>query len=181
MRRELRRLWIRLTRALGVSGTVAIALLIPAIGLAAWMPTFRRDAVDAAALLVVKTQLASPRAQTGTRSISDVELTREFVAGFPILEQNATDIESIFEAAKAHNVALLKGEYQLKLEPNASFVVYTATFPIRSDYGALKDFSADVLKALPHVAMDELRLTRDSAGSTSIDAVVRFTFFYRSH
>jgi hypothetical protein len=29
--------------------------------------------------------------------------------------------------------------------------------------------------------MDELRLTRDSAGSTSIDAVVRFAFFYRSH
>ena len=59
-------------------------------------------------------------------------------------------------------------------------MVCTATFPIRNDYGTLKDFSADVLTALPHVSMDELRMTRDAAGSASLDAVVRFTLFYRS-
>ena len=43
---------------------------------------------------------------------------------------------------------LTKGEYQLKSEPNAAFVVYTATFPVHGDYDALKGFSADVLNAL---------------------------------
>jgi hypothetical protein len=179
MSRALKRIWMRLIRGLGYPGVVALGLLVPAIALAAWLPHFKRDSASAAALLAAKTHAAS-QSQAAPRPVTDAELTREFVAGFPPLAQNAADLESIFQTAKLREVALLKGEYQLKAEPNASFVVYTATFPIRNDYRTLKDFSADVLKALPHVSMDELRMTRDSAGSTALDTLIRFTFFYRS-
>ena len=74
---------------------------------------------------------------------------------------------------------LNKGEYQLKREPNAPFVTYTATFPMRNDYATFKDFAAEVLRALPHVSMDELRMARNDAGATALDSVVRFTFVYR--
>jgi len=51
---------------------------------------------------------------------------------------------------------------------------------VRTDYGAIKAFAADVLRALPNASMDELRMSRSDAGSTTIDSVLRFTFVYRS-
>jgi hypothetical protein len=50
---------------------------------------------------------------------------------------------------------------------------------VQSQYGALKDFIADVLRALPNASMDDLRMSRSNAGSTTLDTVVRFTFVYR--
>ena len=108
------------------------------------------------------------------------DVARHYVDGFPAMNRNAEDLAQIFAAAQGHHVQLTKGEYQLKADPGAAFVVYTATFPLHGDYDAIKGFSADVLDALPHVAMDELHLSRDNAGSTALDAVVRFTFYYRS-
>ena len=87
----------------------------------------------------------------------------------------------VFASAEAHHLALPKGEYKLDADPTGSIVSYSATFPIHGDYTTLKDFCADVLSALPHASMDELRIARDNAASQSLDAVVRFTFFYRSH
>ena len=46
-------------------------------------------------------------------------------------------------------------------------------------YGALKAFAADVLTALPHAGLEDLQLLRDSAGSTELESVVRFTLIYR--
>lgn len=180
MRRALKRIWMRLTRKLGYPGVLGIALLVPALALAAWLPRLKRDTNDMTVSLASKARAAARRLQDMPRTVSDVDITRDFVAGFPLLEQNSVDLEAIVTAADRHHVALLKGEYQLKTESNAPFVMYTATFPIRNDYATLKDFSADVLTALPHVSMDDLRMTRDAAGSTSLDAVVRFTLFYRS-
>jgi len=76
-------------------------------------------------------------------------------------------------------VELARGEYQLKSEAGTPLVTYTATFPVHTEYGALKQFTGDVLTALPHVSMDELRMARPDAGSGVLDSVVRFTFIYR--
>jgi hypothetical protein len=180
MKQAFRRVWVRLLRTLGYPGLVGLGLLVPALALAAWLPHLQQDTGSVTASLANQARAAAQRLQASPRAPSDGEITREFVASFPLLEQNAADLETILTAARLHQVMLLKGEYQLKAEPNAPFMAYTATFPIHSDYATVKDFSADVLTALPHVSMDELRMTRDAAGSTSLDAVVRFTFFYRS-
>jgi hypothetical protein len=102
------------------------------------------------------------------------------VSRFPALTQSANDLEQVFALAKRRNIDLLKGDYQLKSEANTSLVSYTATFPVRNEYGALKAFAADVLQALPHVSMDELRMSRADSGSGALDSVVRFTFIYGS-
>ncbi|MDH5331633.1 MAG: hypothetical protein OEW27_16955, partial [Aquincola sp.] len=86
----------------------------------------------------------------------------------------------VFAAARRYNVNLPKGEYVLKAEPNTPLVSFTATFPVRNEYGAIKAFTADVLTTLPHVSMDDLRLARNDAGTGVLDAVIRFTFVYRS-
>ena len=179
MSQTLIRAWWRARRAVGVPGLVAAALFIPAVALLAWLPHYQQESEAASVTYAQQSKAALRRLQNMPRPVSNADITHEFVAGFPHLTQNADDLQAVFETAKRHGVALVKGEYQLKTDPNSAFVTYIATFPVRNEFGTLKDFTADVLTALPHVAMDELRMTRENAGATSLESVVRFTFYYR--
>jgi hypothetical protein len=180
MNRRLQRGWWRVLRRVGYPGLLALALLVPTLALALWMPQLSHRADELRAALVAHADAVAQQGQPVRRRISDGERAVEFMAGFPLVAQSSSDLERVFAFANQRNVHLLKGEYQLKQEPNASLVSYSATFPIRNQYGALKDFTADVLGSLPHVSLDELRMARTDAGSGVLDSVVRFTFIYRS-
>lgn len=180
MNRALHSVWTRTVRRVGYPGVLGILMLVPALAVAAWLPRLKHDANDATTLLAERSRAVSQRLKAMPPSVSEADMTKELVASFPAMSQSAADLETIFAVASQHRVELAKGEYQLKAEPNTPFLAYTATFPVRNDYGTVKDFSADVLTALPHASMDELRMTRDAAGSASLDAVIRFTLFYRS-
>ena len=180
MKSWLWRLWVRLVRRAGYSGIAGGAILAAASALALSLPALERDTRNATASMAARSLAARQRVQSRPGPVSPTEAARVWVEGFPALSQNAADVAQVFAAAQLRHVQLPKGEYQLKAEPGAPFITYTATFPVHGDYDALKGFSADVLNTLPHVSMDELRLSRDSAGTTTLDAVVRFTFFYRS-
>jgi len=173
-------IWTRARRTLGAPGLAALALLVPAALLLSWLPQLRLESSQAESSLVAETLSARRKGPPSARPLSSADQTRQYIAEFPPMTQSASDLESVFKAAQQHHITLAKGEYQVKSDPNGAFVRYTATFPLHDDFGSVKDFSADVLTALPHAAMDELRMARDSAGGTALDAVVRFTFFYRS-
>lgn len=180
MKSFVRRLWLKLVRRVGYSGIAGGVLLATGLALVLSLPTLQRDTRNATASMAARSLAARQGIQSRPGPVSPAEAARAWVDGFPALSQNAADVAQVFAAAQLRHVQLPKGEYQLKAEPGAPFITYTATFPVHGDYDALKGFSADVLNALPHVSMDELRLSRDSAGTTTLDAVVRFTFFYRS-
>ncbi len=181
MRQFLLRHGRKLVRRIGLAGILGCAVLVVGASLALSLPALQRETQDAVSAIAARTLAARQAGQARPAAASPADAARAYVDGFPSLSQNAADLGQVFAAAQLRHVQLPKGEYQLKAEPTAAFVTYTATFPVHGDYEALKGFSADVLSALPHVAMDELRLSRDSAASTALDAVVRFTFFYRSN
>ncbi len=180
MNRLLQRCWHGAVRRLGQSGLLALALLIPSLAITGWLPQLSRHADELRAALAAKTEALARPGEPVRRPMTHGEQVNEFMARFPPLAQSSSDLEQVFALAKRRDVALLKGEYQLKTEPNLSMVSYSATFPVRNGYGALKAFAADVLEALPHVSMDELRMSRTDAVSNALDSVVRFTFVYRT-
>ena len=174
------RLWRRATRRIGATGVVAIALMAVALTVGVSIPGFARHSDELRAMLVSRADEISRKGQAVRRPMSSSEQVGEFVSTFPEITHNADDLEQVFAAARRYNVNLPKGEYVLKAEPNTPLVSFTATFPVRNEYGAIKAFTADVLTALPHVSMDDLRLARNDAGTGVLDAVIRFTFVYRS-
>jgi hypothetical protein len=170
--------WRRIQRRIGWAGIAALFLALLGVGLAAWLVDVQRDA-DAIHQLRV-THRPVPRPVTAMATAATVQGgVDEWVGGFPTLAQNAADLAVIFASAERNHVALTKGEYQLKTESGSPFVVYTASFPVRAPYSALKAFAADVLTKLPHGGLDDLQLMRDSAGATELESVVRFTLIYR--
>lgn len=134
----------------------------------------------------LRTKVAAKSATvTASNPVSEVrrlpvdEQVGEFVAAFPLLSQNPSDLEEVFSSAKRRNIQLLRGEYLFKQDAKAPLVTVTATFPLRSAYGSIRDFTADVLRALPHASVDEVRMSRSASGSTVLESVVRFSFVYQ--
>jgi hypothetical protein len=181
MSSSVRIAWRTVQRRLGVAGMGAM-LAFAAAGAVAWfVPRIDRQTTGIHDELMAKRAaranhpiVAAPRARDLPEGLD------EYVRGFPTLAQNADDIAQIFATAEEHHVTLAKGEYQLKSESGSPFIVYSATFPVRLPYATLKTFAAEVLDKLPHAALDEMQLSRDSAGATELDSVVRFTLIYRS-
>jgi hypothetical protein len=174
------RAWRLARHRLGTAGLIALALAVATAAIALWLPRLNRESDALRDTLAAAAQRAARAPATVQRPMSDREQVQQFVSRFPPLSRNAEDLERVFALAKKRRIDLLKGDYQLKSEPNSPLISYTATFPVQNEYKALKAFTGDVLQALPHVSMDELRMSRADARSGSLDSIVRFTFVYGS-
>lgn len=180
MKRALLDVWYRSFRYAGPSGMVGGTLVMAAALIATSLPQFHKKG------RMLRLEVAN-KSTSGAAPISASELRQprvndqlsEFVAAFPPLSQIPSDLEVVFSTAKRRNISLHHAEYQFKHDPKAPLVTYTVTFPLRSDYGSIKNFTADVLRALPHASLDELRMNRSASGSTVLESVIRFSFVYR--
>ena len=180
MNSALQRAWRRALRRVGYPWLFALLLLALSVAIALWTPRLNHRALVLRTAVAAQSDLVSRLGQPVRRPLSNSEQAAEFMTSFPPLAQSSADLAEVFAIAQQRKVTLLKGEYQLKAEPNTSLVSYSVTLPMRNEYGALKGFAADVLEALPHASLDELRMARPDAGSSLLDSVVRFTFTYRN-
>ena len=179
MKRTWIRLWRRARRRLGPLGVWSVSMLALALLMAAWIPQLDRRGEQLGVDLASRLAAAARPGPAPPKVIPLGEQVKQFVAAFPVFSHSAIDLGEVFQSAARLNVRLLKGEYRLKVDSQAPVVAYTATFPVVTEYGPLKDFIAEVLQTLPNASMDELRMTRTDAGSRTIEAVIRFTFVYR--
>lgn len=180
MKQQLMLIWQQILRRLGLLGVAAVALVLAAVLIATSIPGLYRQGEQLHTALGVKT-LTTARANPALlRRVPVGEQVREFVDAFPLLTQSPDDLNEVFQSAKRRDLTLLKGEYQLKQDPQAPLMTYTVTLPVKSQYSAIKAFTTDVLLALPHASMDELRMTRNDASGVMLETVIRFTFVYRS-
>lgn len=171
----------RAQRRIGLTNMLALLMLVMAVILAAWIPSLERENKSLLAHVQSTVNPGVPQVPSGTEA-SRVPVSKQlgdFVAAFPTTGQSADDLEAVFQSAERHGVRLTKGEYLLKQDINTPLIALHATFPIKADYRHIKDFTADVLKTLPHAAMEDLRMARNDAANPVLDAVVRFSLVYR--
>jgi hypothetical protein len=180
MRASLTRLWHRLLRRLGALGLIGLALLAGALVLLAWTPRLLREAAEFSETAQTRQTALLGALRSHGQAPSTQQQLQQFSANFPTRDRNAEDLRQVFALARRHKVALNKGEYQLLAESNSPFVTFAVTFPVREGYADIKKFTSDVLRSLPHAAMEELRLERSDAGASVLDARIRINLFYRA-
>jgi hypothetical protein len=179
LRQGAARVWQRARRQLGGAGLIGALLLALAAACLWAAPELQSASDDARAELAQRrAALASPQAAAAPAPTAQEQLDR-YVDGFPPFSQNASDLKAVFAGAQRAQVELLKGDYVVKSDAGSPFITYTATFPLRQGYAALKRFAAEVLQALPHAALEDLQMVRADASGAELDATVRFTFVYR--
>jgi hypothetical protein len=198
MNRLLLVVWRRLQRRLGWTGLCgAAALLAGAAGavalgeLRARQESLGQRIAPAHAQAVQQPLSAAPPGQAGQLEHGSAAQPRGAAAApealslahlsaqLPRLSENAADLEKLFALATVHQLTLAKGDYQLAADAASPVQAYTVTLPATQSYAVLRQFSAEVLRALPHAALDELRLERADAASTEAHARLRFTLIYR--
>lgn len=180
MKQSFQVIWRRTQRRLGWTGLGGAALLLAGVAIAAALPGLQ------AGIQTLEQRLARAQAQAGalpntpTAAAPDPQQALAALsARLPNLVDNAADLEKIFALAQAHKLELDKGDYQLGADARAPLQTYSVTLPVHASYAVLKKFSAEVLRALPHAALDELRLERHDAASLDTDGRLRFTLIYR--
>lgn len=181
MKRALSGLWHRSLRYAGPSGMVGATLVVAAALIATSLPYLQRT--GHMLRLEVAARSSHSRAAAIANALPRPQLDDklgDYVAAFPPVSQNPSDLEAVFASAKRRNIQLPRAEYQFKHAPQAPLVTYSVTLPLSSDYGAIRDFTADVLRTLPHASLDELRMHRSASGSKVLETVIRFSFAYRS-
>lgn len=181
MKRALFGLWHRSLRYAGPSGMIGGALVVAAALIATSLPYLQKTGRMLRLEVATRSsriRVAVPASELHRPQVDDK--VAEFVAAFPPLSQNPRDLEEVFASAKRRDIQLLRAEYRFKHDPQAALVTYTVTFPLSSNYGSIRNFTADVLRALPHASLDELRMHRSASGSNLLESVIRFSFVYRS-
>jgi hypothetical protein len=171
--------WQRMLRRLGWLGLAGALLAGLAVSLLMASDQLQRSAAQTqSAIEAERRKLAGLRKRQAAPA-SDSQKAEQFVEAFPSAAHSAADLRMIFECAHRAHVSLPRGEYVVKADGNAAFITYTATFPVHEPYEQLKFMAAAVLEALPHAALEELRMARSDSTGVDLDATLRFTLVYR--
>jgi hypothetical protein len=173
------RQWHRWRRRIGDSGMAGVTLGCAALVLMGAMPSWQRNAEASRSALDQRRQALTSAEPAASAPAATTDASQRWAEALPPFSQNASDLEQLFDAGQAMQVTLARGDYSLKSEAGSPYLEFTATFPAQEGYGALRNFATEVLRKLPHAALDELRLTRPNSTATILDASVRITLFYR--
>ncbi len=88
-------------------------------------------------------------------------------------------IGQLEQLAHAHGIQLLRGQYAQTPVAGTSLLRWQLTLPIEAEYPKLMAFIAASLQAQPTLALDELKLKRDTINTPVLDADVRFNLYLR--
>lgn len=98
-------------------------------------------------------------------------------ASLPRQEELAPQVERIYAAAAAEQLALLQGEYARTDVPGTRLVRYRITLPVRGTYAQVRRFVAAATVAVPGLAIDDLHLQRKAVSDAQLEARVQFSLF----
>lgn len=120
---------------------------------------------------------AEPGSPTGMR-----QFARATEATFSIPDDGShiDDLGRLFKLAKAKGVQI--GTVEYRQEQNASLQILVRTLDIRihEDYPKLKSFVADLLAAIPHASLQEIRVERKDAATPQGQILLKLAFVYRA-
>lgn len=102
-----------------------------------------------------------------------------FIDTLPATTAAATVIGQLEQLARAHNLQLLRGQYTQSPVAGTPLLRWQVSLPIKADYPQLIAFIAASLQAQPTLALDELKLKRETIETTTLDADLRFNLYLR--
>ncbi|MFZ5539018.1 MAG: hypothetical protein ACOY5V_04670 [Pseudomonadota bacterium] len=168
---------------LGTAGLAGAALLAAAVAAFAYAPRLQREAE------ALQEQVDHTRAQLLrlgrdlVRQPDSAQQLARFREWFPTSDRATADLRVLFAAAAKHGVELPRGEYAVARDDDAGRLArHEIVLPVKERYGAIKAFVGEVLNALPHASVSELRIERNAGGAVGaapLEARVKLTLFYR--
>lgn len=165
--------WHSLTQA---GWPALVGLLAAACGLAMLMMAWHYDRET------TRIRLDEAPNSTGERSPAGMrQFARATEATFTIPDDGShiDDLGRLFKLAKAKGVQIGTVEYRQEQNVSLQILVRTLDIRIHEDYPKLKSFVADLLAAIPHASLQEIRVERKDAATPQGQILLKLAFVYR--
>ena len=157
----------------GPAGLTGIAALVAAAvaALVLLLPAHR--SVLALRAELTKAGHAQPAAVQPERS------PQQFAAALPTRAQIPALLGEVLVQATDSGIVLEQGRYTFSPATSSRLARYTFEFPIKSDYGNIRNFINKSLAAVPALGLDKLHVERKNVGDTLVSADVGFVIYLR--
>jgi Tfp pilus assembly protein PilO len=170
---------VRLDRLPQVSRATGIAVLLMVASSALWLSTVVPMSRNVEMLQAEVATLESA-AKSGTAiARSPAAQADTFIKGLPTRNDLPSIMTVIITQATDAGLELPSGEYQFTPTRSGQIGRYRIAFPVRGTYPQLREFIDGTLTALPAVALESLRLERESIGETVLEAELQFAVIVR--
>ena len=114
-------------------------------------------------------QKPGPKAASAVRGVPVI---------FPPSSDYTADLAQIFDIAKSQGIVLASGDYR-DADPTAlGLDTRLVDLRINENYGTLKEFLASVLNAMPHAAVQELRIERKDGTTVKHQVFLKLALVY---
>jgi hypothetical protein len=157
----------------GPAGLTGIAVLVAAAVAAIVLLLPAQQSVLALRAELTKTGHALPAAVQPERS------PREFAAALPTRAQIPALMGVVLVQATDAGIVLEQGKYTFSPATSSRLARYSFEFPIKADYGNIRNFIDKSLAAIPALGLDKLHVERKNVGDTLVSADVGFVIYLR--
>ena len=104
---------------------------------------------------------------------------QQFAAALPTRAQIPALLGEVLVQATDSGIVLEQGRYTFSPATSSRLARYTFEFPIKSDYGNIRNFINKSLAAVPALGLDKLHVERKNVGDTLVSADVGFVIYLR--
>ena len=159
-------------RHLGAGGLVGLGLLAAAL----LLHVFQVESLQQTAR-AQQAKLAELRQAAVRREATPAPPPLNPLALLPPTGEASKLIGDLERLARAHGLALPRGQYSVSPLTGTSLQRWQLVLPVEGPFPALHAFLAAALERLPDLTLDELKLKRDRIESTQLQAELRLSLF----
>jgi hypothetical protein len=171
------RLQLALARQGGLKIGVAALLALAGAGWLGAVPRLERASADReAALKASRMRMSDADAKRAEPELPLAERRlHAFHAALGDVRHVEQPLRTMFAAADQHDMALDQSEYKMAWDVHGRFYTYTVQLPVTGPYAVVRNFSEQVLLALPYASLDEIDFKRKDIVDHDLSARLRFT------
>lgn len=175
------------TEQLGTTGKIGIGLLVfsAVFFVAAVLPRQAESAALMASAEAMQTRLRAEPAQAAqahgkpVRKVRGFRALQVFYDFFPEIDSTPLRIREVVQSAMQSGVEISGTDYRMVREKDVKLVRYEMALPVRGQYSQVRGFIAEVLRAVPAMALVDISIRRESADAGLLEASLKFNLYLR--
>lgn len=165
----------RMAALFGPAGLAGIVMIAAAVLLQFGMIRQAQDALaDMQAQLAELRRQPPPVPQAGPE-----QKLAQFYGFFPQHAALSQQLRMLHEMTDQHQLYMGRVDYKLSRVNGTPLMRYAVSYALVADYPSLRIYLADVLRALPNAALEDIELQRYSDNAQMLEASIDLALYYR--
>jgi hypothetical protein len=130
-------------------------------------------------VLALRAELTKAAGHPLPAAVQPERSPQQFAAALPTRAQIPALMGVVLVQATDAGIVLEQGKYTFSPATSSRLARYSFEFPVKADYGNIRNFINKSLAAIPALGLDKLHVERKNVGDTLVSADVGFVIYLR--